>query len=132
MRLICVFCGRTLTRECRLGTIGEHNPSPEIREPAVPQGIIVVLPDEATSSVFADGLIIETRLLSPAGAFALHPRDLDRNCVVSVGRDNGCCGSDGSDGPNRGCLCGATLGTEWSDCWTQAEIRLNPDAVVVA
>jgi hypothetical protein len=33
-------------------------------------------------------------------------------------RGMGCCGPDGTNGPNRLCTCGAEIGTEISDCWT--------------
>ncbi len=33
------------------------------------------------------------------------------------GRHNGCCGSDGCDGPNMVCQSGHEVGTEKSDCW---------------
>ncbi len=68
----------------------------------------------------------------PAGAYSGNPVDLVRAHVESTGHnDVGCCGSDGMDGPNRRCECGAVLGTEWSDCWTQSEFRFWPDAVIV-
>lgn len=73
----------------------------------------------------------EPHVFSPAGAIAANPQDIVRENIGSAGIDNGCCGSSGSDGPNRACLCGAIVGTEWSDCWTQAEVRFNPDAIIV-
>jgi hypothetical protein len=73
----------------------------------------------------------EPHVFSPAGAVSANPQDIVRENVRSAGIDNGCCGSDGMDGPNRACLCGAILGTEWSDCWTQAEVRFNPDAILI-
>jgi len=33
------------------------------------------------------------------------------------GRQNGCCGLDGLDGPNLTCANGHEVGTEKSDCW---------------
>ena len=69
---------------------------------------------------------------SPAGALAFNPVDVLAGQLRSIPeRDHGCCGSDGGDGPNRRCLCGAVLGTEWSDCWTGLEVRFLPDAVAV-
>ena len=41
---------------------------------------------------------------------------------------NGCCGLDGSDGPNRVCACGADIGTEMSDCWTSYLFIPDPEA----
>ncbi|MGC4811259.1 hypothetical protein ACLQ29_12120 [Micromonospora sp. DT228] len=64
-----------------------------------------------------------TIMINPAGLLVrhLHP---DR------GRRNGCCGLDGTDGPNLVCGCGAEIATESSDCWTPQVIRLQPHAVV--
>lgn len=31
---------------------------------------------------------------------------------------SGCCGIAGTHGPNRICVCGTSVGTESSDCWT--------------
>ncbi|GHB86380.1 hypothetical protein GCM10010347_66640 [Streptomyces cirratus] len=46
------------------------------------------------------------------------------------GRLNGCCGLDGLDGPNLVCdACGAEIGTQQSDCWSQQLIALIPVAV---
>jgi hypothetical protein len=74
---------------------------------------------------------IRTHVYSRAGAIVVHPEDVIRNAIVSAGKDGGCCGSDGCDGLNRACLCGRMVATEWSDCWTQAELRFDPDAVLL-
>lgn len=54
---------------------------------------------------------------------AVHPDDVLPGVLTSAGSDNGCCGSDGLDGPNRACACGTVIATEQNDCWTRAEIR---------
>jgi hypothetical protein len=131
MHLSCAKCGRVLTVECRLGIPDDHIRDPGMREPAVTQGVVVVLPDEDTAKTIKEGPVVRLRVRSPPGAFAVNPLDIRSDALVSVGIDNGCCGSDGMDGPNRGCVCGAVLGTEWSDCWTQAEVRFNPEAVML-
>jgi hypothetical protein len=74
---------------------------------------------------------IRTHVYSRAGAIVVHPEDVIRNAIVSAGKDGGCCGSDGCDGLNRACLCRRMVATEWSDCWTQAELRFDPDAVLL-
>ena len=67
------------------------------------------------------------------GGFDLvSPEDILEASLSSAGADNGCCGSDGLDGPNRACSCGSLVATQWSDCWTQAEVRFLPDAVRVS
>jgi hypothetical protein len=74
---------------------------------------------------------IRTHVYSPAGAVSVNPADIVRDMIRSCGVDQGCCGSSGADGPNRACRCGAVVATEWSDCWTQAEVRFLPDAIGV-
>ncbi len=37
----------------------------------------------------------------------------------------GCCGINGDDGPNRACICGAIVGTEFSECFQTQ--RFEPD-----
>lgn len=129
MHLTCAACARQLTFECRLGRADEHDVTAGDREPAVPQGVIVQLTSAEAHPVTQFGQIIHRHLVSEAGALAVHPEDVLPGALISTGTDNGCCGSDGSDGPNRSCPCGAVLGTEWSDCWTRAEVRFCLAAV---
>lgn len=92
---------------------------------------MIVLEDEDRVVVTGPGGAVGTKVCSPAGAIAGNPDDLAPDALKSAGIDNGCCGSDGLDGPNRACLCGAKVATQWSDCWTQAEIRFLPRAVLI-
>ena len=47
-----------------------------------------------------------------------------------TGQAVACCGLDGQDGPNQACAsCGQVLGTAWTDCWTQHEVRFTPGTV---
>ncbi|MEO3938779.1 hypothetical protein V3N99_18780 [Dermatophilaceae bacterium Soc4.6] len=64
----------------------------------------------------------------PAGSLVVHPAST--RCLCSSGRDTGCCGSDGCDGPNRSCdHCHAVVGMMRTDCWTRYEIRFLASAV---
>ncbi|MEO7990215.1 MAG: hypothetical protein ABI663_11780 [Chryseolinea sp.] len=45
-------------------------------------------------------------------------------------RLNGCCGLDGTDGPNKQCLNGHEIGTEKSDCWMAHSIVLDNDKII--
>jgi hypothetical protein len=45
-------------------------------------------------------------------------------------RLNGCCGLDGTDGPNKLCINGHEIGTEKSDCWMAHSIILDNDKIV--
>jgi hypothetical protein len=128
-RLTCNACGRPLTRDCRWGALAEHDLTGGDRAPTVPVGAVVRLAEESSSPISRDGEVVGLHVFSPAGAIATHPDDVLPDALLSHGPDNGCCGSGGFDGPNRACVCGAVVATEWSDCWTQAEVRFLPDAV---
>ncbi|WP_156466946.1 hypothetical protein [Phenylobacterium sp. CCH9-H3] len=130
--LKCAACGRSLTRTCRVGELGEYDNSVADTMPALPPGVMVRLTDEDVVPLTDAGGVVGVHVYSPAGAWALNPEDLLRDAVAPSGVRNGCCGPDGADGPNFSCVCGNVLGTEWGDCWTQAEVRFLPDAVVVA
>lgn len=128
-RIHCAACRRPLTRDCRWGGPDDHDRLAQEGRPAVPEGLLVRLPLEDATVVRKLRGKGRKRVDSPAGAIAAHPADLLADALKSAGIDNGCCGSDGLDGPNRACRCGRVVGTEWSDCWTQAEVRFLPDRV---
>jgi len=108
-RLRCASCGHALTQDCRWGWLEDHDPQAYDRTPAVPAGLMVVL---------------------PGGIVSTNPADLLSGSLCYTGYDVGCCGSDGGDGPNRACSgCGAVLGTERSDCWTAAVVDFLRTAV---
>lgn len=46
-------------------------------------------------------------------------------------RFQGCCGSAGSDGPNKLCMNGHEVATEVSDCWLSHYIGFDLDAITV-
>lgn len=131
--LRCASCGSPLTRECRWGTPEEHDFGARDRAPAVAPGVTVRLPQEEAVATAQKDDVVGMRVYSPAGAISINPSDMLPDSLRSAGRDAGCCGSDGCDGPNRACACcGAMVATEWSDCWTQAEVRFLPEAVEAA
>ncbi len=117
--LSCLACGRRLTRACRLGTfLEDFTLDAQDRAPSVQVGVIVQLEGHELDSVV------------PVRGIVTNPADVLLAELTYSGKYAGCCGVDGTDGPNRSCVrCNAVLGTEWSDCWTQAEIRFLPDAV---
>jgi hypothetical protein len=45
-------------------------------------------------------------------------------------RSIGCCGPNGSDGPNLVCRCGREVAILWADCWLPHAILLIPEAVL--
>ena len=65
----------------------------------------------------------------PRNTLLLHPEDMPGLTLLPTG-EAGCCGAPGDKGPNRGCACGAVIGTEMSDCYTPYELHLVPGAVV--
>lgn len=112
----------------------DEDPSIQTPDSPVPMGVLIRFTrnDEAGRLpvvLAADGF--HRRRTSRAGAIAANPADVAREHVHATGADYGCCGSSGLSGPNRACTCGSIVGTEWSDCWTKAEVRFNPDAVDV-
>lgn len=132
VRLLCAQCGSALTRNCLWGDNDAYVAEGVGRQPTVPTGVFVRLEAEDAVPVRdGSGKEVGWHEYSPAGAIVANPADIAEGALHSTGVDNGCCGSDGCDGPNRACRCGAVVGTEWSDCWTQAEVRFVPDAVTV-
>lgn len=127
MRLYCKKCHVELTEECELGSIYDYDENPGDRKPTVPEGNIIIFHEDKYQEYYTAGSNHpQKRLVSTNGAFALNPIDIIQENIRSHGLDNGCCGSDGCDGFNRSCKCDNVIGTEWSDCWTPAEIRLEP------
>ena len=92
---------------------------------------MVRLAAQDAAPVTQAGVIVRIHVYSPVGSIATNPADVLQDAVTPSGFRNGCCGPDGMDGPNVSCVCGAVLGTEWGDCWTRAEMRFLPDAVVL-
>lgn len=131
VRLACARCGRTLTQTCRWGSDADRMPTGECSGIAeIPQGIMIRSGKaDVLRWVDDDDRVVRELEASPAGALAINPADLLPEVLESCGFDSGCCGSDGMDGPNRACLCGNLVATEWSDCWTVHEVRFIPDAV---
>ena len=130
--IACAACGRRLTAPCGWGNEADHSFDRVDREPAVTRGRLVRLVAENACDTWQNGRIVGRHVFSPAGAIAANPEDVPEGRLESVGMDPGCCGSDGWHGPNRACVCGAIVATEWSDCFTQAEVRFLPDAVVAS
>ena len=129
VEISCASCGRHLTGDCEWGTEADYDRTCADKKPAVPKGRLIRLNVEDAVDVFQSGGIVGRKVYSEAGAIASNPEDILIDSLTSAGADNGCCGSDGCDGPNRACLCGSIVATQWSDCWTQAEVRFLPDAV---
>jgi len=98
----------------------------------IPAGTIVLkAPARTVERWSRPGTTVKPIVQAPQGSVVVHPDDRLPDAVRTVGRVAGCCGLDGSNGPNQGCACGAVLGTAWTDCWTANEVRFLPDAVQV-
>ena len=133
VEISCISCGRRLTGPCQWGfETDDYDRTCADGEPAVPKGLLIRLSEEDAVEVSRGEEIVGRHVYSAAGAIAANPEDVVTDCLTSAGVDNGCCGSDGLDGPNRACLCGSMVATQWSDCWTQSEVRFLPDAVSVS
>ena len=129
VQIACASCGRPLTEQCELGAEGDYDRTSVDQKPAAPEGMLIRLSGEDVVDVFQSDRIVRRKVYSEAGAIAANPEDILADSLTSAGADNCCCGSDGCDGPNRAYLCGSVIATQWSDCWTPAEVRFLPDAV---
>lgn len=65
----------------------------------------------------------------PRDTIVLHPNDAPDLLPDLEGDHVGCCGLHGQGGLNRLCPCGATVGTEISECYTAYELHLDPARV---
>lgn len=130
IRLGCRACGEALTHPAAWGSPSERDETVRDQQSPVPLGLMIRMKEVCSPVYDRNGRVIGTRLYSPEGAIAVHPEIVIDGTLKSSGSDNGCCGSDGCDGPNRSCTCGQVVATEWSDCWTWAEVRFLPEAVV--
>lgn len=104
------------------------------QQPTLPPGVFVIDDRAVTVEVwYPRENRRETLEQVPSGSFVVHPDARLPGALSPVpGRDAGCCGLDGCDGPNQQCSsCGAIVGTAWTDCWTQYELRFLPDLVVL-
>ena len=128
VQVTCRSCGSELTKPCAWGLVDIYDLKCGMGAPSVPQGVLISLTAKEAAPVLRNNVVVGTTAYSPAG-IAANPADVSEYALTSAGTDNGCCGSDGCDGPNRACACGSIVATQWSDCWTQAEVRFLPDAV---
>lgn len=131
IKISCAACGQILTHEGRWGDTSEWHGLADVRCSPVANGVLVRLPEDGVAFLMSDNQS-GTQVYSPEGAISVHPDMVIRENWSPAGIDQGCCGSNGEDGPNRACTCGQLVATEWSDCTTMAEIRFLPDAVIVS
>lgn len=133
-RVICRSCGRSLTLDCAWGSPEQHDRTVGSGKSPVPEAMLIRLAEDKGGIYLNEPGVegerrIGTQVHSPEGAIAANPQSVAPGALVSSGDDIGCCGSDGLNGPNRSCACGNVVATQWSDCWTFAEVRFLPDAV---
>ena len=117
------MCGQALTRPVqRLAALPERVEAQYPNyHPTVPVGswALDTEPPSSISSKVVHG-----------GWPVLNPDDLLDLPAYPQGRNSGCCGRDGLDGPNVVCpVCGGEVATVRDDCWTYVEARLEPQAV---
>jgi hypothetical protein len=114
--LVCIRCGHRLT-----ATIVEVPLPPEVVEEA--PSTRQFLPARMPSGTYA--------VSQETGGFVLNSHDVTGTKLhPDPRRRNGCCRLDGLDGPNLVCSgCAAETGTEQSDCWSQQQVVMLPDAV---
>ena len=118
--LVCASCGATLSTDLD-----------QLTDPgmlSLADGT-QLLPDGLWC--FASASIAEEYCLAVAGQW-LVSKASTTNLVPThlLGRQNGCCGFDGCDGPNLLCArCNSEVATERSDCWMAHSIAFHPQAV---
>lgn len=123
-RFRCRRCGRALTPALRLVTD------------------LLVLSDRPGTSLVPAGMFWPVAMIPPgptrrmhvaedfAGRFAVALADLvDVLPHPDPRRLIGCCGPNGTAGPNRVCACGREVGTERSDCLGSRAAYLDPALV---
>ena len=95
-------------------------------EPTVPSGFMAVDPHPV--STYQKGGAAKA---GTVGCVVVNPDDARRLLRhLEPGRNNGCCGHDGLDGPNRVCpSCGAEVATLRDDCWSRVETRFEPQRI---
>ena len=63
----------------------------------------------------------------PRDTIVVHPDDVpDLQPLPRWENSTGCCGPNGTEGPNWVCLCGARIGTLAADCFGPYELHLAP------
>ncbi len=131
--MTCRSCGASLTARVRKTDSSELRRHVGGQRPTVPSGVFFINERPVTVDVwYPKERRRETVEHFPPGSYVLNPDDRIPGALAPVpGRDGGCCGLDGTDGPNQQCACGAIVGTAWTDCWTQYELRLLSDRVDV-
>jgi hypothetical protein len=126
-------CGSRLTHNLRVGTLRVPN---ENDAATVDEGTFAIDPAAVTVGVWERGMPKGTfaeRETDPAGAIVVNPADRIAGALDEVdGRNSGCCGLDGCDGPNQRCVaCSTIVATARTDCWTAKEVRFLPSETVL-
>lgn len=71
-----------------------------------------------------DGFVISA---GPRNTVVVHPDDVpDLLPLPQWENSTGCCGPNGTEGPNRACPCGARIATLAADCFGPYEVHLDP------
>ena len=71
-----------------------------------------------------DGFVVSA---GPRNTVVVHPDDVpDLLPLPQWENSTGCCGPNGTEGPNRACPCGARIATLAADCFGPYEVHLDP------
>src|SRR5689334_12958671 len=99
----CPVCRQVVTRPV-LPLLSDKSVGTADGEPAVPEGVFAIGDEDFSIVANACPIVNLADLIG-----TIHHADGRRR--------NGCCGSDGLNGPNLLCRNGHEIGTEQSDCW---------------
>ncbi|MBX3007638.1 MAG: hypothetical protein KF816_06375 [Melioribacteraceae bacterium] len=113
MRYKCSSCGTIITKELKLLT-DKNLISVVDGEDLIPSGYFMICDGTYFSASFT------TRIIINKNDMINSKRHYDEN------RFCGCCGQDGSAGPNIICVNNHDIATELSDCWMSHGILLEP------
>lgn len=127
----CRACGNLLTRDLIRGVLGGGRDNASVKA-----GTFAVDPLARTIRFWMQGMPegeTNIRETDPVMCVVVHPDDRIPDALSDViGRNAGCCGLDGCDGPNQQCsACGAVVATARTDCWTEHEVRFLPARTVL-
>ncbi|GAA2534053.1 hypothetical protein [Winogradskya humida] len=132
----CARCSRALTPDLAALPAMPTPPNDPIRPngqdvapSTVPRGRYAIESEEDTVSMRRHGH--DKALRHSTGQnhapVVIHPEDATSlEYLPGLANAVGCCGPDGTHGPNQACPCGTTLATLTADCMGPYELRLDP------
>lgn len=116
MKIHCKVCGLLLTNDLQEYTSKSFGEADE--QPFIQKGFYAISDGEYFTKT--------------EGSFIANVEDMV-NIIdhFKSGRLNGCCGLDGTDGPNKLCANGHEVATEKSDCWMPMAVIFEKEKIIL-